>query len=705
MKTRKILAILLTIALMMGLLCTSAFATNQVVNLTYGSDITGLTLTCLEGYCTYSRTDENYVAWGNTNTRYTYNITVPPETLDSTVMTIQFTPASGTVVSTVPPAGPPQPFAQMIINNASNSYNVSLTNGTASLTVYVHRGLQASPAVYGRYDTYTFNLERGYPVSISTGDPVYIQWDTTNTHEGTVAHRGTATGWPDDFTLWVDNPGTVTQEYTPSGQTTPTSNTLTSIYHDGTNYAYTVPFQTVGSTVYAVSGNTTYTIHLDAKGNGTPSAAGASPTSVVSYLPIGQYATGSGWGSSSGKFATKTSLESTGVSLGALGGYIEFDFGEGGVRNDPRNPYGVDLVVYGNAFNGNPEAGSVQVGWVNNGTVTWYELAGSRYYDDNYTFVGNQGGTGKYSNAYSGTLCKTTVSYALGAEDIKVTLGSNGPYTFTTNTAWWPDKTEGSNAYADSVITAAHQSTYVTIARTGDSNGDTLTYGGVTAIQDSNVTADYAFGYADVTPNGTPSHYGDAVNPYTENDGTKTGGDGFDLEWAVDINTGLPADISDKVFRYVRVYTAVLDNGQFGETSTEVCGIFSAYRTDAENALSITTGVGRTTVPTALTFLITDPELGGTNPVPVSIPTNRGTVSAISAVSEAATTVAATTVDVSITAPSGAFVYVNGTMLSETGSSGTDGVYTGTILKPSSGQYLRVIVQEGTLAPYLFLIT
>ncbi len=32
-----------------------------------------------------------------------------------------------------------------------------------------------------------------------------------------------------------------------------------------------------------------------------------------------------------------------------------------------KNPYGVDFVIYGNAFNGNPEAGAVQVsgGWHN----------------------------------------------------------------------------------------------------------------------------------------------------------------------------------------------------------------------------------------------------------------------------------------------------------------------------------------------------
>ena len=110
--------------------------------------------------------------------------------------------------------------------------------------------------------------------------------------------------------------------------------------------------------------------------SGVASPLGSTPKSVDSYLPIGQYATGSGWGSANGKFVS--SFNSTGVSLGALGGYIEFDFNDPattdvieGITNDPRNPYGVDFVVYGNAFGGNPEAGAVQVS--ETGDV-WYEL-------------------------------------------------------------------------------------------------------------------------------------------------------------------------------------------------------------------------------------------------------------------------------------------------------------------------------------------
>lgn len=81
----------------------------------------------------------------------------------------------------------------------------------------------------------------------------------------------------------------------------------------------------------------------------------------------------------------------------------------------------------------------------------------------------------------------------------------------------------------------------------------------------------YQWGYADVRPNG--SAYGTiSNNPYAAAPSTQTGGDGFDLSWAVDAD-GKPVAISSA--RYVRVYSAVLFSaGVFGETSAEVCGLY-----------------------------------------------------------------------------------------------------------------------------------
>ena len=320
-------------------------------------------------------------------------------------------------------------------------------------------------------------------------------------------------------------------------------------------------------------------------------------------------------------------------------------------------------MIYGNAFNGNPEAGAVQVS--ENGT-TWYELAGSKYYDGGFSFDGNKATGGKYSNVYTGTLRDTTVNYTKGS-DIQVTLGGNGPKTFTTATAWWPTVDE----YADSVIAAAHQDSNVTVSRTANQ----LTFGGVTAVQDSNATAEYAFGYADVTPNGSPATYGDAVNPYTPYTSGKTGGDGFDLAWAVDISNGLPVNVTGKVFKYVRVYSAVLDNATFGETSTEVCGIFTT-------ANKASASVGTTAAPT---ITIND---GGDfvgNIAEFGSAVKYGNVDVYDLSGYGFTNLDVTAV------LSGANVYVN---------SNAAGNYTAGV----NNNYIRVVAQSGTNAPYITLI-
>ena len=427
-----------------------------------------------------------------------------------------------------------------------------------------------------------------------------------------------------------------------------------SITETGNTFA-TVKIKAAGS--ISVNG---VTVNFSAPASPT-TPAGSAPSSVVSYLPIGQYASGQGWGSAAGKFAGKTSLESTGVSLGALGGYIEFKFDDG-ITDDPTNPYGVDFVVYGNAFNGNPEAGAVQVS--ENGT-TWYELAGSKYYDDNLTATGASQSNGKFEAAYTGTSRNADITYTLNSANITAALtGEHGSITanpFTNAIAWWPTVGE----YADSVIAAAHQDSNVTVSRTANQ----LTFGGVTAVQDSNTTAEYAFGYADVTPNGSPATYGDAVNPYTPYTSGKTGGDGFDLAWAVDISTGLPVNVTGKVFKYVRVYSAVLDNAFFGETSTEVCGIFTT-------ANKASASVGTTAAPTITvdgdTYILDSTRVQ-------EIGVSEGTVA------------------VTATA-SGNTLFVNST-------SGTNSSSVNFTMEEGDEQLVRIIAQDGTTSnPYIGVI-
>ena len=652
------LALILVLAMAVSLFTISASAATTESLSGHGSNISSIVVTGADFESVEYATSTDIHG-----TVYDYYLAVPSGTANGTELTATFTAADGQpdgfVISkfgkNVP--NPPQGI-YYIASGASNTYTATMTDGAALATAYVHKDTRNE---FGKCDTYNFHYYVSMPVSISTGDPVFIAWNGTT---GTVTGRNGSSKIPGEFTLWVENPTSVTVNGTAQSAS----------LQNGTNYGYTITTSEDNTlSIVVVAGGTTYTISCGTKSH-TP--AGSAPTSVVSYLPLGQFANNSGWGVLGSKFAGKTSLDSTGVSLGAFGGFIEFYF-ENGITNDEKSPYGVDFVVYGNAFNGNPEAGAVQVS--EDGT-TWYELAGSNYYNDNFTYNAPSSG---FSKAYSGTLRNTSVVYTKGSSRVSAKLGSLNAVEVCP-AAWFPLLTNFT-AFDGNPTGGAHCASGVSV----NLSGDTLTFAGITAIADSDTTADYAFGYADVTPNGSPDQYGDAVNPYTPYTSDKTGGDGFDLEWAVDISTGLPVDVTGKTFHYVRVYSAVLDFGRFGETSAEITGIF----TTANKADS---SVLRTGKPTKLTFQAEGK--GASTIFTGQVPTTGSTVTKISDIRNRAGDAEA--VNVTINAPSGSTVYINNTCLTESST----GVFTGAISTPAAGQYLRVIVQNGEMSPYMFVI-
>ena len=547
------LALILVLAMAVSLFTLSVSAATTESLSGHGSNISSIVVTGADFESVEYATSTDIHG-----TVYDYYLAVPSGTANGTELTATFTAAAGQpdgfVISkfgkNVP--NPPQGI-YYIVSGASNTYTATMTDGAALATAYVHKDTRNE---FGKCDTYNFHYYMSMPVSISTGDPVFIAWNGTT---GTVAGRNGSSKIPGEFTLWVENPTSVTVNGTAQSAS----------LQNGTNYGYTITTSEDNTlSIVVVAGGTTYTISCGTKSH-TP--AGSAPTSVVSYLPLGQFANNSGWGYLGTKFVGKTAPETTGVSLGAFGGFIEFYF-ENGIEDKATNPYGVDFVIYGNAFNGNPEAGAVQVSV--DGT-TWYELAGSNYYNSNFTANDPANGFSKF---YTGTLRNTSVIYTKGSSRVTAKLGSLNAadccpaawFPLTTNfTAFENDPTGG--ATCDSRVSV-------------NLSGNTLTFTGVTAIADSDTTADYAFGYADVTPNGSPSEYGEAVNPYTPYTSDKTGGDGFDLAWAVDIATGEPVNLSGQKVKYVRVYSAVLDFGRFGETSPEITGIFTARGTSGSAA-------------------------------------------------------------------------------------------------------------------------
>lgn len=405
--------------------------------------------------------------------------------------------------------------------------------------------------------------------------------------------------------------------------------------------------------------NGSVTVNFSAPISAT-AAAGSIAKAVCGYLPVGQFAryNSFGWGtiftdntnvydsSKQAKFVSSTgegtSYVATGVSLGMAGGYVQFDMGTDAngadrlITNDPTNPYGIDFIVYGNAFKGNPEAGIVKVS--QDGTK-WYTLAGSRHYmsdtqwnqtisyariegtdqqalNDAFTADGVY-----YSTDYVSPNAQTqdAIDTAIAAATWQGIPSASTPAAV--NLSYWPEWANRTSTQAENygnvwtIGTDSHIAAVSSASNTLGVNWDkadkvtttpngaeVITYSGLTVVPDDTVvlknqgisspsqaqmTDVYQWGYSDVRPNG--ADYGTAINPYAAAPSTQTGGDGFDLSWAVDDN-GVPVKLEG--VRYIRVYSGVLFNaGVFGETSTEVCGLYVTSNT-------ISAGAGTTARPT-----------------------------------------------------------------------------------------------------------
>lgn len=202
------------------------------------------------------------------------------------------------------------------------------------------------------------------------------------------------------------------------------------------------------------------------------------------------------------------------------------------------------------------------------------------------------------------------------------------------------------------------------------------------APSQAQMTDVYQWGYADVRPNaptGGTAAYGQAVNPYavTASSTTAASGDGFDLSWAVDDN-GVPVKLEG--VRYIRVYSGVLFNaGIFGETSTEVCGMYVTSN-------KISGGAGTTAAPT---ILLGDGD--GAGEISLEMATSKGNnVFYIPAETfEGAFTEG---VPVTVTATSStAKVFINGEA-------------TGTFTIQNATRGVQILVQDGNNAPFILVI-
>lgn len=687
--SRKLLSMLLALVMVVSVMSVSALAVDTGYSMTpYDSNVTSLEVTGAN-VNSYTMTAEP-LSENSTNMRVTYNIVLSADTAADASATVNFIAPSENLVSGVPPAGAPQQFVPIIKGNASNTYTVTLVDGVGSKNAYVHKNF---PATYQSCDLYVLNVSIGsYKNPIETngmtlrfGDPAYpnTEPECYMSFEGsgdtyTATYMGSKENYyPDVLTMQADGATKLTASgdvsfatYNADGDKT-SYTTITPAINGSASY--TVELGTNGGnvTLTGPSGTTTTVRFLAPKQ--AVAAGGTAPTYVNGYLPIGQYASGQAWGSiysDGAQFSSSTvtkgtttkitsGMATTGISLGAPGGYVQFEFADP-VQNDPNNKYGIDFVIYGNPFVGNPEAASVQVS--SNGK-DWYELAGSRYYSEE-------------------TIHNATLTYTLTGTGIKYSINGAEAKDFKNASAWWPEAVGEGYAEVAGEGTPFQGSLAVpNVTRGTDASGNpTITYSGLNLVKDSDTTDDYLFGYADVRITGSTTD-GTACNPYASVPSTGTrsdvGGDGFDISWAVNGN-GEPVQL-DSV-KYVRVYTsAALDPnnltalptpGIFGETSAEVCGVFVAKETTTESTVAPTIKIGNVN----LEDFVEDPTQIG----------NMGTVDV--------TGVDANSVVIGATGTT--YTYINGI----SGTSQTIDLSDGAV------HLVQIIAQNGTASPYVTVL-
>ena len=679
MKAKKILALILVTVMVLGLLTVTASADTAG---SLGSPTNGIKSITITG-ANINNNEDRTLTGSSAPYNLTYNVKLASGTADGTVVTATFEKENASNENLVVSSAKPNSILNAVSRkhikkHASLTYNATVQNGTATMTVYVYPNLADSVKSYGTY-VINFQLaEVNNPITVNGtqirfGDPAYpmteperyMSFEAAGTNAYNAVYAGPTAGFvPDLYSLYLKSDTALTltsnstdivfRTYDANGNMTET-NTVTGT--SGTGYFSTVIYvKAAGSIQVATAGSTTATTINFSEPNDPSSVHNAQlhPDGAIAYMPgLTQYANRGDWGSISTDGnnlltpATKVKgykgFAANGFSLGSLGGYVQYDFSTNPIQDLPSNPYGVDFVVYGNAFNGNPEAAAVQVyaqEVLSDGTLgayKWYELAGSMYYSD--------------SAVRNATVYYTKDDAGLHAT-VNGVIHSQNP--FTTAATWFPTKS-GMNHEATSGINNALTNTYIT-----EYTANTLKFAGITSIPDSDSNADYAFGYADVTPvpsvkDGTP------VNPYTPYTSDKVGGDGFDLAWAVELGSMKPVKINNA--KYVRIYSAVLYNtGIFGETSPEITGIFRA--------------VG-TTGSTATTDLEIQDSEGAVDT------TNMGYVQVYA--------------DTHTIYSSEENVYVNGVAVD---ASGTDG-YSFDI---DVGQTVRIITQSGTEAPYITVL-
>lgn len=237
------------------------------------------------------------------------------------------------------------------------------------------------------------------------------------------------------------------------------------------------------------------------------------------------------------------------VSLGGFGGRIVLAF-DSPVLDDPTHPFGLDAIVFGNAY---WIAGDAARRWTEAATIEISRDAnGNGLADDPWYLVpGSHVGTPGFAASY------VTKSWDDNLDD-----GALPPLWPPADETWIPPGVSGTWTTSGYVLPGAVFNPFVTQNPAG-----------------SDPTRETVWGYADVSPGAARP---DDVPPemfFTRPDNPlvvgltlgSAGGDAFDIAWAVDPATWQPAGLDG--FDFLRLTTAVdmvFVSPPLGEKSTEV---------------------------------------------------------------------------------------------------------------------------------------
>lgn len=269
---------------------------------------------------------------------------------------------------------------------------------------------------------------------------------------------------------------------------------------------------------------------------------------VDNYLPApGQFVNTSNWGQNPNNTISGTGQ--SGVTLGAYGGSICY-YLEKPIKDDDKNPYGIDFIVNGNVFRNSDGSSAAAAGEpaavsVSEDGKKWYELAGSCYFTND-----NKG--------------KTKITYR--NEDPEFKGAADVPWE--TDTGLTGKVLKNSHHSQPYYPNPAIYDEY----NKGKSKNPTFTKDSLSITEQSffNESITPRFGYGDTHANGENNV---AENPYLSNDNALTNGDGMDLAWAVD-GEGKAVSMADKDIHYVKIYSACMaDRGAMGEISPEIAGL------------------------------------------------------------------------------------------------------------------------------------